>query len=188
MNFRLRFAPEIEGDVLDGYSWYESKADGLGEDFLRIFYAWSSEISRNPLIHRKVYGDFRRRLFKRFPYSIYFLIEDDLIIIFGLFHCAKDPRKIVEILNSREKPKTWDFWREEVESSKMPLVRRMMTSPAPNGDRHHYSFDRDDWRCTESSGLLGPIDDISHLWPLPFGCQRLLCRHGWFGTKKTWTK
>ena len=26
MNFRLLFAPEIEGDVLDGYHWYESKA------------------------------------------------------------------------------------------------------------------------------------------------------------------
>jgi len=103
MNFRLLFAPEIEGDVLDGYHWYESKARGLGEDFLRIFYAFSSEIARNPMIYRKVYGDFRRRLLKRFPYSIYFLIEDDLIIVFGLFHCARDPRKIIEMLKSREK-------------------------------------------------------------------------------------
>ncbi len=103
MNYRLLLAPEIEGDVLDGYRWYESKARGLGEDFLRIFYALSSEIARNPMIYQKVYGDFRRRLLKRFPYSIYFLIEDDLIIVFGLFHCARYPRKIIEILKSREK-------------------------------------------------------------------------------------
>jgi hypothetical protein len=75
MTYRLRFAPEIEGDLLDGYHWYESKAKGLGEDFLRIFYAYSSEIARNPLIYQKVYADFRRRLLKRFPYSVYFLIE-----------------------------------------------------------------------------------------------------------------
>ncbi|MBN2652994.1 MAG: type II toxin-antitoxin system RelE/ParE family toxin [Spirochaetales bacterium] len=104
MNFRLLFAPEIEEDLLEGYHWYESKAKGLGEDFLRIFYALSSEIARNPMIYRRVYADFRRRLLKRFPYSIYFLVEDDLVIVFGLFHCSRNPQKIIEMLKLRENP------------------------------------------------------------------------------------
>lgn len=33
MIYSLRFLPELEADVFNGYSWYEQKAPGLGEDF-----------------------------------------------------------------------------------------------------------------------------------------------------------
>jgi hypothetical protein len=45
MNYTLRFIPEVEEDVISGYAWYESKSVGLGEEFLRVFYASSREIS-----------------------------------------------------------------------------------------------------------------------------------------------
>ena len=31
MTHSLRFLPEVEEDVIGGYSWYEEKARGLGE-------------------------------------------------------------------------------------------------------------------------------------------------------------
>ena len=55
MSYSLRFVPEIEDDVYTGYSWYESKSIGLGEEFIRIFYACANEIVWNPLIYAKVY-------------------------------------------------------------------------------------------------------------------------------------
>jgi hypothetical protein len=39
MTYTLRFLPEMEEDAIAGYSRYEEKARGLGEEFLRIFYA-----------------------------------------------------------------------------------------------------------------------------------------------------
>lgn len=54
MTFDLRFLPEVEEDVISGYSWYEDKARGLGEEFLRIFYASANNLSRNPLLYQKV--------------------------------------------------------------------------------------------------------------------------------------
>jgi len=48
MTYALRFLPEVETDVLNGRSWYEGKAPGLGEEFLRVFYASSQELARNP--------------------------------------------------------------------------------------------------------------------------------------------
>ena len=71
MIFKIRFVPEIEEDLISGFSWYEEKAQGLGEEFLRIFYASSNYLIRNPLIYKKVYGDFHRLLLRRFPYAIY---------------------------------------------------------------------------------------------------------------------
>ena len=102
MTYSLRFLPEIEEDVMGGYTWYEEKAIGLGEEFLRIFYACASEIPRNPLLYPKVHHEFRRRLLKRFPYALYFKIKDREIVVFGLFHCARDPHSIRGNLQGRD--------------------------------------------------------------------------------------
>jgi len=67
MTFTIRFLPEVEEDVIACYAWYEEKAPGLGEEFLRMFYACAGEIPRNPLLYPKVYREFRRRLLRRFP-------------------------------------------------------------------------------------------------------------------------
>ncbi len=103
MTYTLQFLPEVEEDVINGYVWYETKSRGLGEDFLRMFYASANEIPWNPLRYPRVYQDFRRRLIRRFPYAIYFTIENDQIILFGLFHCARNPQAVNATLQYREK-------------------------------------------------------------------------------------
>ena len=104
MTYTMRFLPEVEEDVIAGYVWYEAKSPGLGEEFLRVFYACAGEIPRNPLLYSRVHNEFRRRLLRRFPYAIYFMIKDDQIIVFGLFQCARDPRTIRIKLRDREEP------------------------------------------------------------------------------------
>ncbi len=85
-----------------GSVWYETKALGLGEEFLRMFYAQARGILDNPVMFPKVYGDFRRRLLRRFPYAVYFFIEEDQIIVAGLFHSARDPNTIRTTLQGRD--------------------------------------------------------------------------------------
>lgn len=102
MTYTLRFLPEVEGDAINGYLWYEPKSPGLGDEFLRMFYACAGDIPRNPLLYQKVHGDFRRCLLRRFPYAIYFMINDSRIIVTGLFHCARDPRAIESNLRGRK--------------------------------------------------------------------------------------
>jgi len=102
MTYALRFLPQVEADVLKGLAWYEDKSQGLGEEFLRVFYACSQELARNPLVCQKVHRDFRRCLLRRFPYAVYFQIEDDHVIVFGLFHCARDPRRLRRELGDRK--------------------------------------------------------------------------------------
>jgi toxin ParE1/3/4 len=101
MTYSLSFLPEVENDAIAGYAWYEDQSIGLGEDFLRLFYAYSTEIPRNPLLFPIVYKDFRRRLLRRFPYAIYFRIEERNVVVFGLFHCARNPSFIQGSLSGR---------------------------------------------------------------------------------------
>ena len=102
MTYRLRLLPEVEGDARIGHLWYEERSPGLGDDFLGEFYRGTAEIATNPLLCRTVHGAIRRRLLHRFPYSVYFTLEDDVVLVLGLFHCARDPQTIDEELRRRE--------------------------------------------------------------------------------------
>ena len=102
MNFTLSFLPEVEEDAILGYHWYEEKSIGLGEEFLRLFYVYSKEISRDPYLYNIKFNNFRRRLLRHYPYAVYFKIIDNTVIIFGLFHCARNPEFITDTLTTRK--------------------------------------------------------------------------------------
>lgn len=101
MTMQLHFLPEIEEDVMAGYIWYEDKAVGLGEEFLRIFYAAAMEIRSTPRLFPVVNRDVRRCLIRRFPYAIYFKCESEVITVIGLFHCARNPGIIQDSIEGR---------------------------------------------------------------------------------------
>ncbi|AFM25940.1 type II toxin-antitoxin system RelE/ParE family toxin [Desulfomonile tiedjei] len=60
MRYVLRFLPDVEEDVVTAYRWYEDKAPGLGEEFLRMLYVCLEGIRRNPLSSSKVYREIQR--------------------------------------------------------------------------------------------------------------------------------
>lgn len=101
MIYSLRFLPEVTEDIMTAYTWYEEKAIGLGEEFLRIFYAHVASICRAPFICSKVHQEFRRGLLQRFPYAVYFRIDGETVIIFGVFHCARNPSMVLDSLGDR---------------------------------------------------------------------------------------
>lgn len=102
MSYSLSFLPEVEEDAINGYRWYEEKGIGLGEEFLRLFYALTGAIIRNPLSYQTVYEDFRRCLLRRFPYAIYYRVDKQEIIVYALFHCARNPAITKRNLSVRE--------------------------------------------------------------------------------------
>ncbi|MBI2910407.1 MAG: type II toxin-antitoxin system RelE/ParE family toxin [Chloroflexi bacterium] len=106
MTYSLRLLPEVEEDLIAGYEWYEMKSSGLGEEFLRSFYASVGEIAYEPLLHRKVSDELRRCLLRRFPYAVYYGTEGDQIIVHGVFHCARGPRAIGRQLRTRREPES----------------------------------------------------------------------------------
>ena len=76
---------------------------GLGDDFLEIFYSSCELIAEFPLQNTKVHNDFRRYLIRKFPYAIYYLIFNQQVVIFGLFHHSQNPKAIENQLNGRKK-------------------------------------------------------------------------------------
>lgn len=87
--------PEAKADVADAYLWYEDQSLGLGMEFLRCVEAALLAIQRTPLIHPVVHETYRRALLRRFPFAIFFEIDeaDGCCVVYSVFHCAQDPEK-----------------------------------------------------------------------------------------------
>jgi len=91
MNYELIVRSVAEKDITDIVLWYEKKLKGLGNRFITSLDATFQSIQRNPEIYPKVYKEFRRALLPRFPYGVFYIIENNSIIIFAVLHGKRKP-------------------------------------------------------------------------------------------------
>jgi hypothetical protein len=99
MTYTLRFVPEVEDDAISGFSWYETKSPGLGDEFLRMFYACAVDISRNPLLYRKVHKEFQHCLIGRFPYAAVVPIPF-FVVFLNRFQIIPEERVLASLFGS----------------------------------------------------------------------------------------
>ena len=64
---------EAEHELLETQAWCESKALGLGFEFARAADATVASALRNPFGHLLIEEEFRRVLFRKFPYTPIYL-------------------------------------------------------------------------------------------------------------------
>ena len=91
MNYKLIVRPEAEAELEDAYLWYEQQIVGLGSQFLLSVDAAINSIRRNPHQYPVVYKNMHRALTRRFPYQIFFTINDMHVVIIAVFHGMRNP-------------------------------------------------------------------------------------------------
>ena len=93
MTLEVRLRPEAEQDLSDAAAWYEEQLPGLGHRFLdNVLQAFSS-VSEAPLMYSVVHRNTRRALIHRFPFGVYYLVEDTSIVVIAVMHGSRDPRR-----------------------------------------------------------------------------------------------
>lgn len=70
---------------------YSAESKDLGRRFVQTVENACLEIAADPLRWRVIEGRVRRCLVRRFPYIIYYLVEDDLLYFGALLHSARHP-------------------------------------------------------------------------------------------------
>jgi len=93
MDYELIIRPEAKADLLDAYHWYQEQRQGLGNDFKLCVDEVISQIRRNPLIHKVIFQNVRRSFTKRFPFGVFYTVEDEKIIVLAVLHARRDPMK-----------------------------------------------------------------------------------------------
>lgn len=94
---KIKILGAAEKDIADGYYFYERQSLGLGSYFLDSIYADIDSLIYFGGIHLKISG-YHRLLSKRFPFSIYYKIDLDIIKIYAVLDNRRNPSWIRERL------------------------------------------------------------------------------------------
>ena len=90
---KLLIRPEAEKDLSASFRWYEERSAGLGHEFLQCVDSVLKRImdrpQQFPVVHRLTF----RALTRRFPYAVFFLVEDEVIVILAILHQGSDASK-----------------------------------------------------------------------------------------------
>lgn len=93
MTYKVKISQQAELDLAEAYQWYESQVNQLGSEFIRVVDENLTSIQQNPLAYPIVYKQIHRKLLPRFPYGLFYVIQDDLIFVLACFHVKRDPQQ-----------------------------------------------------------------------------------------------
>jgi toxin ParE1/3/4 len=89
--YSLSIRKEAEADIAEAYQYYEGCRENLGSDFVLCIEESISRIDKNPRQYKTVYKNVHRALVRRFPYGVYYVLNNEQIIILGVLHARKNP-------------------------------------------------------------------------------------------------
>ena len=89
----VKLRDEAQVDLLEGAWFYEKKNDGLGERFIGFVQAELLQLGDNYGIHEKVFG-LHRKLVDRFPFAIYYLVNENFVNVVAILDCRRNPEDI----------------------------------------------------------------------------------------------
>ncbi len=97
MKWRLVIRPRAEVDLREARDWYESQRVGLGVEFVAEIDATIQILMRDPQRHPVYYRGFYRVLARRFPYKLFYRLEDDRITVFRILHARRDHPRLLGV-------------------------------------------------------------------------------------------
>lgn len=77
-------------NLIDGYWFYERQAEGVEVYFLDTLFSDIESLTIYAGIH-PIYFKYHRLLSKRFPFAIYYRVEEDTILIYAVLDCRRNP-------------------------------------------------------------------------------------------------
>jgi plasmid stabilization system protein ParE len=93
MTVEVRLRPEAERDLAEAALWYERQREGLGNEFLDEASATFSMIAASPLLFAVVHRRTRRALMQRFPFGVFYQVDDDGALVVAVLHGSRHPRQ-----------------------------------------------------------------------------------------------
>lgn len=91
MKYNLLLTEEAQAEISDAVFWYEQQQTGLGKEFLSCINEAFCSLEINPNLTPIVFENLRKLKITRFPYNIFYLTENESIIVFAIFHHRRNP-------------------------------------------------------------------------------------------------
>lgn len=89
---RIEYGEFVEDEMVEAADWYDDQRLGLGDELLAAIDVAIDRIGERPFSFPRVHGDTRRAEVHRFPYSVFFRVHEERILILAVLHGSRDPR------------------------------------------------------------------------------------------------
>ena len=94
---RVQVLDEATRDLADGYRFYDLQSKGLGDYFLDSLWSDINSLRLYAGVH-PVYHGYHRLLSKRFPFAVYYRVDERIARVRAVLDCRRDPEWISERL------------------------------------------------------------------------------------------
>jgi len=88
----------VEQDIAAASEFYEKQSEGLGQYFMDSIFADIESLHLYAGIHADHFG-YHRLLAKRFPFAIYYRTEENLVLVYAILDCRRNPTFIWQRLS-----------------------------------------------------------------------------------------
>lgn len=86
-----RFLTPAEEEMTDAALFYEAASSQLGSDFLNDVQRAVDRLRAFPQSGEVITSDFRQTLLHRFPFSLIYTIEENVIVVIAVAHHGRRP-------------------------------------------------------------------------------------------------
>lgn len=91
MSLRVVFRRATQDELETAVAWYDEQRRGLGEEFLTELGDAIEKAANSPERYPVVFESVRRTVLRRFPYAIYYLQRQDMLVVLAVFHGRRNP-------------------------------------------------------------------------------------------------
>lgn len=95
---KVRFLTLAQQEVDEAVAWFGARAEGKGIDFLDELDRVVRLVKAFPFASPQIEPEIRRCLFARFPYSLVYGVDADVIVIIAVAHTHRVPHYWVDRL------------------------------------------------------------------------------------------
>lgn len=88
---KIKILPSASRDLIEGYRFYEKQAEGVGAYFLDSLYSDIDSLIISAGMHAVYFGRYHRLLSKRFPFAIYYRVEEQTALVYAVLDCRRSP-------------------------------------------------------------------------------------------------
>lgn len=96
---KIRISSDALADLNEGFLFYEKQERGLGDYFTSCLRSDIEELRISGGIHPIIHRHFHRSLSRVFPYGVFYVCEEDDVIVFAVIDLRRDPEFIRRNLN-----------------------------------------------------------------------------------------
>jgi plasmid stabilization system protein ParE len=100
VRYSVRYKRAAAAEVENAISWYAPPEINQTSAFNQDLQLTESHLRTHPELYQRVEVDFRRAVLRRFPQSLFFLIEQDEIVVLAFMHQHQRPCTREELTKS----------------------------------------------------------------------------------------